>query len=393
MRAFEIKKDVYWVGAVDWDIRDFHGYKTPRGTTYNSYLICDEKTVLVDTVKSCKYEEMLKRIKTVIDPSEIDILIVNHVEMDHSGSLPLIAEECPKAEIITSPNGLKGLEAHYDLKNEIKTVKTGDRVKIGINEVNFVLIPMVHWPDSMVSYLPARKLLLSNDAFGQHIATSRVLSDDHSLGILFEEAAKYYANIVLPYSSQVRKAMEVVKGLDIDMIAPSHGVVWQEGLDEILRLYDGWSSGKTEKEALIVYDTMWGTTARMAGEIGEVFEKKGFSISRADLKNTHISDVMLKALTAEYIAVGSPTLNREVMPTVSAFLSYMRGLRPINKKTLPFGSYGWSGESVGLIEETFKKCGTEMLKKKRVRYRLSEEKARELKEQLSEEIDQLEKAE
>ena len=246
MEKIEIKPNIFWVGAIDWDIRNFHGYSTNRGSTYNSYLIMDEKTILVDTVKPKFMDEMISRIKEITDLKKIDYIISNHVEMDHSGSLPEIAKICPNAKIITSTRGEKGLNKHYRDNLNLKVVKSGESLNIGKRNLTFVHIPMVHWPDSMVTYIEIDKLLLSNDSFGQHIASQERFDYELDWGILKEEAAKYYANIVLPYCPQVQKALSGIKDLEIDMIAPSHGIIWKSHLDKIVKEYNKWANCESE---------------------------------------------------------------------------------------------------------------------------------------------------
>jgi flavorubredoxin len=368
MIPVEIKKDIYWTGGIDWDLRNFHGYLTQRGSTYNSYIIKDEKTVLVDTVKHYLYDEMLSRIKRVAEPSSIDYIICNHVEMDHSGSIPRIMELCPGATVIVSPNGEKILKKHYNADWNIKVASAGDVLDIGKRQLKFFPVQMVHWPDSMVTYAPEDKLLFSNDAFGQHIASPERFDDELGWDILAEEAAKYYANIVLPYGSQVKKALEAVSGLDIDMIAPSHGIIWRKNIKEISALYGKWADNHMENKAVIVYDTMWHSTERIARAVGEAFESAGINAEMANLQALHISDIMTKIMTAKYICVGSPTLNNGLLPTVAAFLAYMKGLAPKNRTALAFGSYGWGGQSVGLIEEVLSGCGFNLWDKIKIQW-------------------------
>lgn len=368
MKPIKLKENIYWVGGIDWDIRNFHGYLTQRGTTYNAYLILDEKITLVDTVKHYLYDEMLARISAIIDPAKIDYIISNHVEMDHSGGLPRLMAMAPQATIITSPNGEKGLKAHYRGDWDFKVVKSGEKLSLGKHNLTFVLTPMVHWPDNMTCYLSEHKILFSNDAFGQHIATSERFDDQLPLGILMEEAAKYYANIVLPYGSQVEKVLEVVSGLEIDMIAPSHGIIWHSHIREILAEYRKWSTNQTENKAVIIYDSMWNSTRMLAYAIGEGFQNKDVSTTMMNLKANDISDIMTHVLTAKYICIGSPTLNNNILPTVAAFLAYFKGLAPAKRIGLAFGSYGWGGQGVGMIEEVFKNSGFGLLEQIRIQY-------------------------
>ena len=351
MEKIEIKPNIYWVGAIDWDIRNFHGYSTNRGSTYNSYLIKDEKITLVDTVKPKFIGEMVSRIKEIIDPRKIDYIISNHVEMDHSGSLPGIAKFCPNAKIITSTRGEKGLNKHYRDNLNLKIVESGESLNIGKRNLTFVHIPMVHWPDSMVTYIENDKLLLSNDSFGQHIASQERFDYELDWGILKEEAAKYYGNIVLPYCPQVQKALSAIQELEIDMIAPSHGIVWKSHLDKIIREYNKWANCESENKALIIYDSMWGSTEKIAHKLREGLNEIGVNVTFRNLKFSHFSDIITDVLTSKLILLGSPTLNNGLLPSMGGFLSYMKGLRPKNKIGFVFGSYGWGGQAVGEIEK------------------------------------------
>jgi len=368
MKAIEIKKGIYWVGGIDWDLRNFHGYVTPQGSTYNAYLIIDEKVALVDTVKHYLFEEMMSRIRSVIDPAKIDYIISNHVEMDHSGCIPKVAEIAKKAVIITSPNGEKGLKKHYGDGLDLKVVDTGSSIKLGKRSISFVLMQMVHWPDSMASYVPEEKLLLPNDAFGQHIASAERYDDEIGWDIARSEAAKYYANIVLPYSRQVVQALTAVSALDIDMIAPSHGVIWRKYLKDIVENYKKWANNECDRKAVIVYDSMWGSTAKVAYAILDACETEGIKTSVINLKTTDISAAMAETLDARYIFVGSPTLNNGLMPTTAAFLTYMKGLAPRNRQGMAFGSYGWGGQSVDQVEEVMKALGFGIFEKIKVQY-------------------------
>lgn len=362
MNTVELKQGIYWVGAIDWNERNFHGYTTLRGSSYNAYLILDEKVTLIDSVKAPFTDELLARISQIIDPAKIDYIVSNHVEMDHSGSIPKLAEVAKNATIITSaPNGLKGLTAHYgDLRYQ--AVKTGESLSIGKRTLSFVATPMVHWPDNMVTYCPEEKILFSNDAFGQHYASNKHFDDEVPLHEVMGQVQKYYANIVLPYSMQVQKALEAVAGLDIALIAPSHGVMWRSHIPEIMKEYQKWSRNETDNLAVVVYDTMYHSTEKMAQRMIEAFTEKGVDVRVFDLKVSHISEVMTQILTARYVAVGSPTLNNNMMPTVSAFLTYMKGLAPKGKgrKAVAFGSYGWSGQSVGQVQAVLEGMGFEM---------------------------------
>ena len=383
MRATEIREGIYWVGAIDWHIRNFHGYTTNRGATYNAYLILDEKVTLIDTVKEGFSGELLERISDVIDPAKIDYIISNHVEMDHSGALPAMVRACPNATIITSaPSGLKGLSAHYGNLN-YKPMKTGDSLNIGRRNLTFVTTPMLHWPDNMVTYCPEERILFSNDAFGQHYATSERFDDETDLAVAMEEAKKYYANIVMCYGRQAAAAWNVVHQLGLDMIAPSHGIIWRSHIDTIMDAYKRWSANEPESGAMVVFDSMWHSTEMMAKTIAEAFADKGVSVKLYDLKNTHRSEIVPEILERKYIAVGSPTLNNQMMPEVAAFLCYLKGLSPKNRKAFAFGSYGWGGQSIGQVEDELKACGFEIcLDKIRVNYIPKKEDLKAITEQV-----------
>lgn len=368
MQAVKVHEGIYWVGGIDWNLRNFHGYLTPRGSTYNAYLIIDEKITLIDTVKYYLVDEMLQRISSVVDPSKIDYVVSNHVEMDHSGGLPRLMELIPNAKVITSPNGEKGLKDHYRKQWNFSVVKGGDSLSLGKRSLQFLLTPMLHWPDNMVSFCPQEKILFSNDAFGQHYATPQRFDDEVSLGITLEEAQKYYGNIILSYNAQVQKALEAASALPIEMIAPSHGLIWRSHIADIVEKYKQWSSNQTDNTALIVYDTMWESTAKTAEAIRRGFENRGVHVKMANLKADHISDVMTQVVTSKYICVGSPTLNSQMLPTVAGFLTYLKALSPKKRTGLAFGSYGWGGQSVDQVNESLKACGFETLEPVKVKY-------------------------
>jgi len=358
-KPVEIKPGIYWVGGIDWNLRYFHGYLTPRGTTYNAYLILDDKIALVDTVKHYLFDEMLERIKFIVDPQKIDYLVVNHVEMDHSGSVPKFMEVAPQARIVTSARGKSGLERHYKKDWEYLIVKSGDELSLGSRTFKFVQTPMVHWPDSMVSYIPEEKLLLPNDAFGQHIASAERFDDELGWDIVHEEAAKYYANIVLPYGDQVKKALADIGQLPVEMIGPSHGVIWRSYLPRLLDVYSRWAAHETELRALIVYDTMWGSTREIAAALANGLEDAGVPVTTRFLQTSHMSEIMVDVLFSRAVFVGSPTLNNGMLPSVAGFLTYLKGLRPQKRIGFAFGSYGWGGQGAKQVQEALQSMGWE----------------------------------
>lgn len=363
MLAYKINDSVYWVGAIDWQVRDVHGYSTQKGTTYNAYLILDEKITLIDNVKEEFASEMIERLKSIIDPKKIEVYISNHTEPDHSGSLKKLLELMPKAKVYSSsPNGVRFINAIFGkLNNEVIPVKTGDTLKIGKRELVFYQAPMVHWPDNMVTYDSYDKILYSNDIFGQHFATSNLFDYDNDLNVLTEEVKKYYANIVLPYSKQANKILEAAKTLDIKTIATSHGVIWQKHLKEIFDLYDKMTTHHKENKAVVVYNTMWGSSEKMAVAITESFRNKGIPVRLYDLETSDHSEILADIMEAKYLGVGSSTFNNSLLPTTAAFLSYLKGLVPVNMKTIAFGSYGWGGQSIGIIEKELLEMGLEPL--------------------------------
>lgn len=362
MNAVEIKKNIYWTGVKDWNLREFHGYATPHGSTYNSYLIKDEKIALIDGVKAYLSNENIARIKSITDFSKISYIIVNHVEMDHSGNIPELMRLAPQTKIVTNAAGKMALEAHFETTGwEYEIVKTGDTLSLGKFTLEFMTTPMLHWPDSMMTYIREEKLLLSNDGFGQHYASDSIWAKDLPFDIVCEEAKSYYANILFPYGLQAEKALDTAGKLDLDieMIAPSHGCIWsgKKEVETILKLYAKWASGKTDGKAVIVYDTMWGATAKLAETAMAVLQDAGIPTVKHCLSNKHISEVMVDFLDAEYILIGTPTLNNQLFPRVAAFVTYMRGLQPKNKKALAFGSYGWKGGVTSEIQKVYEELG------------------------------------
>lgn len=387
MKPIPLKEGIYWVGEVDWDLRNFHGYSTNRGSTYNSYLVIDEKITLIDGVRPYLFDKMMQRLSSLIDPASIQYVIANHVEMDHSGSLPLIMDIAKNAVIVTSPNGQKGLLAHYKRNDwNMKVVQTDEEVNIGKRTFKFFLTPMVHWPDNMASYLVEDKILFSNDAFGQHIASPERFDDELYLGAVIEEAKKYYANIVLPYSMQVKKTIEKLSQIPIDMIAPSHGIVWRSHINNIMDEYNKWAANQTGNKCLIIYDTMWKSTEKIAHALQNAFNHSGIGTKMINLRYNHLSDVVTDVLDARFICVGSPTLNSNLLPTVSAFLTYLKGLSPKDRIGMAFGSYGWGGQSVRHVEDALKECGFDLLESIKIQYIPDETQLQEIYEKTKQEI-------
>jgi flavorubredoxin len=359
-----LKEGINWVGAVDWNIRDFHGYVTSRGTTYNAYLIRDEKTALIDTVKCNFADTLIENVEELTSFEKIDYIIINHVEMDHSGSIPQIAKLAKNAKIIASERGKDVLIEHYGHDfDKVETVKTGDEIKLGKRTLRFVETPMLHWPDSMFTYMVEDKILFSNDAFGEHFASSERFDDEVDQERLWEEAKTYYANILMLLAPLItRKIQEVVQmGIPIEIIAPDHGVIWRKDPSKIINAYLQWSADNAQPRAIIVFDTMWGSTDAMARAIEEGIASQGVEARVFKLRNRENTDIVTEILEAKAVVVGSPTMNNQMFPTLGGFLTYITGLKPKGKLWGFFGSYGWGGGAVKGMVDMAKKAGFEVI--------------------------------
>jgi flavorubredoxin len=353
MRPVEIAKGIFSVGAIDWNISDFHGYSTNYGTTYNAYLIMDDKVTLIDTVKKEFADDLLHNISQIIDPHKIDYVISNHTEMDHSGGLPRVMHRVGEDKpLYCSMVGHKNLSMHFPQKWNYQPVENGGKLSLGKRTLTFLETRMLHWPDSMFTYAVQDKILFSSDAFGQHYAGLELFDDQVNEAIM-PHARKYFANILMPYSPLVLKLVDKITDmkLELDMICPDHGIIWRKDPGKIINAYVKWSRQKPERKALVVYDTMWHSTEKMAETIVECLGQEGINARPMHLRKWHRSDIITEVLDAGAIFVGSPTLNNGVFPTVSDFLTYMKGLKPKNKIAAAFGSYGWSGEAVNLINK------------------------------------------
>ncbi|MFC2023064.1 MBL fold metallo-hydrolase [Chloroflexota bacterium] len=356
----EMAKGVYWVGVVDWGLRSFHGHElsTHRGSSYNAYLIFDEKTVLVDTVWGPFQEQLVENISEVIDPAKIDIVVANHSEVDHSGSLPAVMRHAPNATLVVSKRGRESVEGHFHQPWNFQVVQTGDRISIGENELVFVEAPMLHWPDSMFTYLTGRNILMPNDAFGQHYAAAFRFNDEVDQEELYEEAIKYYANILTPFSSMVLKKIDEVLALKLPvaMIAPSHGIIWRQEPLQIVKKYQEWATQTPEKSAVILYDSMWEGTRHMAEAIGDGISDEGIPYKIWFVPVSDRNDLVTDIFKAKAVVVGSPTFNSGLLPTITPVLEDLKGLKFQNKIGAAFGCYGWSGESVKIIMEHLNHC-------------------------------------
>ncbi len=364
MKPFEIAEKIYDVGVTDWNIRDFHGYSTELGTSYNAFLIIDEKIVLIDSVKKDFSDELIQNISSIVDPKKIDMVISNHTEMDHSGSLPRIMHRIGEDKpVYCSSMGVKNLSRHFPQKFNYQSIKSGETLSIGKRSFTFLETKMLHWPDSMFTYLNEDKILFSSDAFGQHYAGCEEFDDEADEHLIMLHAKKYFANILLLYAplilNLVEKVMEM--GLEFKMICPDHGILWRKNPSKIIEAYVKWSKQEPDKKAVVIYDTMWHSTQLMAEAIAEGIHSQGVFVKPMKLREFHRSDIMTEVLESRAVVVGSPTLNNGLFPTLADFLTYMKGLRPKNKLGAAFGSYGWSGEAVGLLQKHLEEMQFEII--------------------------------
>ena len=353
MKPVEIAKGIYDVGVNDWNIMDFHGHSTHRGSSYNAFLIVDEKIALIDAVKKEFADELIENISRIIDPSKIDMVISNHTEMDHSGGLARVMHRIGENKpLYCSKMGQKNLSLHYPQNWNYHPVENGETLSLGKHTLSFMETRMLHWPDSMFTYLKEEKILFSSDAFGQHYAGFEKF-DDMMTDDIMPHAKKYFANILLPYAPLILKLLDQVSamGLDIRMICPDHGIIWRKDPGKIIDAYARWGRQDTLRKAVVVYDTMWHSTERMADAIAAGLNAEGVAVAPMSLKKHDRSDIMMEVLDARAVVVGSPTMNNGLFPTLGDFLTYMKGLKPKNKIGAAFGSYGWSGESVKLISQ------------------------------------------
>ena len=365
--SFKITDKVKWVGKIDWELKFFHGneYSTHRGSTYNSYLVRDKKTVLIDTVWQPFAKEYVANLKKEIDLNDIDYIVINHAEIDHSGALPELMKEIPNTPIYCTKNGVRSIKGHYHEDWNFVEVKTGDELDLGDSKLVFVEAKMLHWPDSMFSYMTGENILFSNDAFGQHYASESMFNDTVDQGELQQEAIKYYANILTPFSPLVKKKIDEVLSfnLPVDMICTSHGIIWRDNPTQAVENYLKWSDDYQENQITLIYDTMWEGTRRMAEAIGEGIKSvdshvaiKLFNVSKSD-KN----DVITEVFKSKAILAGSSTINNGILFSMAGMLEMIEGLKFKNKKAAAFGAYGWSGESVKIITEKLKHAGLEVI--------------------------------
>ncbi len=339
----QLKEGINWVGYIDWTVRDFHGYKTESGSTYNSYLIEDEKTAVIDAVKAPYVDKLKEHIEAFTSLESIDYVVCNHAEPDHSGGLPGLMAACPNAVLVCNAKCKIALSQHYDTADWTwHVVEDGDTISLGKRSLAFINTPMVHWPESMFTYVPEEKLLFSMDAFGQHYASAFRFDDEEPLDVILQEAKAYYANIVMLYGRPISQTMERAAELEIDMIAPSHGVIWRSHIKEVFEAYQNWVVCKPRPKVVVIYSTMWQSTDKMARAILEGAQECNVEAQLLNVEASHGTKIVTEVLDCAAMAIGSPTLNNGIMPSLAGVLCYMKGLRPTNKKGLAFGSYGWS---------------------------------------------------
>lgn len=358
----KIRENIYHVGVVDWNLRKFHGYSTPYGTTYNAYLITGEKNILIDTVKPYCADEFIQRIEEIIPVEKIDYVITNHAEMDHSGTVDYIISKS-NATLICSPKCKENLEKHFHSHYEkIITVENGEQLTLGNVTLKFIHIPMVHWPESMATYLVNDEILFPNDAFGQHLGCSKIFVDEVGIDIVIREAKKYYANIVNPYGTSVKKVMEALKNIPLKMIAPSHGLIWRNTSDiqTIIKKYNDWANNTPGDKILIVYNTMWHSTEKLAKQCYIKATEK-FPAEMFDLEIADISDVVAEIPDAKLVLFGSSILHNQILPQMAGLLTYLTGLKFKNRKAWTFGSYGWSNVPFEKFEKDIKSAGFDLL--------------------------------
>jgi len=359
----ELAEGIHWVGAIDWTVRDFHGYETGRGSTYNSYLVRGEKIALIDTVRAPFAQTLLRNVEQTVGLDAVDYVVANHGEPDHSGSLPAVMAACPNATLVTNAKAIETLQGYYDPSSwPTRTVATGDSLDLGGRSLAFVQTPMVHWPDSMVSYCPEERILFSNDAFGQHLATSGRFDHDVDLAVMMAEAKTYYANIVMLYGRPISKALDAVGGLEIATIAPAHGVIWRDHVPAILDAYADWVVCRPRAKALIIYQSMWHSTEAMARAMLEGALRPGVEVQLIDVNSTGRTQIATEVLDAATIALGTPTLNMTLMPEIAGLLAYLKGLAPKNKAGFAFGSYGWAPSGPREAQATLEAMKFEILR-------------------------------
>ena len=371
MAHCELAAGVYAVGVQDWSRHDFHGFEAPRGVTYNCYLIVGEEVALIDTAHSSLVGELLHNVSGLVDPARINYVVSNHAEPDHSSGLPEVMKAAPEATVVCTAKCRAAFDAYYGGSWPYRIVKTGDTLSLGKSTLQFLATPMVHWPDSMMTYLPAEKIIFSMDAFGQHVASNRYFDDQLPLGISIEAARSYYANIITRLGSFVLRTLKAAEALDIRMIAPSHGVIWRKHIPAILEAYQKWASLKSDAKVVVVYDSMWHSTELMARAVMDGITRAGVKGRLVHLRNDGRTEAAAEILEAAALAIGTPTLHQGPMPEIAGFVSYVRGVAPVapgkndhrgeGRTALAFGSHGWSGGGASWVHQELGEIGYELL--------------------------------
>ncbi|MDR1291404.1 MAG: MBL fold metallo-hydrolase [Planctomycetaceae bacterium] len=361
----ELVKNIHWVGFVDWNVRDFHSFDTWRGATYNAYLVQDEKTAVIDAVKLPFVNHLVKNIASFTSLDKVDYVVCNHAEPDHAGGIGELLRQLPNAVLLCNAKCREALAGYFDDVDSwrIQIVANGETVSLGERKLVFINTPMVHWPESMFTYIPEDELLFSMDAFGQHIATSERFDDEYDLSVLLREAKSYYANIVTPYGKQVQTTLAATAGTPIKMIVPSHGLIWRSHVAEIVAAYKKWSVGEYAKKILIIYDSMWESTTQLANEIleGATDVSSEIDVRMFHVRKSSLTEIATEMLDATGVAIGSATLNTQIMPQVAAVLTYIRGLKFSSKLAAVFGSYGWGAQGVDILDRWVKESGWTMV--------------------------------
>ena len=376
MERYLLRDDIWWVGAIDWDVRDFHGYETPRGTTYNAYLIMDDKGALVDGCRDGFGPEMLARVRGCCGIRPVDYMVINHIEPDHSGAIPWLLDNLRPEKVFCSKRAKEALafmiSPEWVKQWDLQVVGTGDELSLGHRTLQFIDAPMLHWPDSMFTYVKESKTLLPNDAFGQHLAHSRRFADEVDQGDLMEEASKYYANILMPFGSPIAKMIDKIAemGLEIEAIGPSHGAIWRtpEGIAKIIESYRAWSHFEAPERVALFYDTMWHATERMTMAIEDGVAQEGVECGVYRLTANPRSEMARQVLQCKAFLVGSPTLNQAMFPTVGGFLTYIKGLKPKKRIAGSYGSYGWGGGACKQVDAELRALGLDVLDPLECRY-------------------------
>lgn len=363
----QINDYISWIGKTDWELKKFHGdeFTTTKGSSYNAYLIQDEKIVLIDTVWLPYDKEFVNNLKQEIDIHKIDAIIMQHGEVDHSGSLLELMREIPDTPIYCTANGVKSIKGQYHQDWNFIPVKTGDTLNIGKHTLKFIEAPMLHWPDTMFTYMEGADVLFSNDGFGQHLASEYLYADEVDQAVLWEQAITYYANILAPFGLLVNKKIQEILGMDlrIQMICPSHGLIWREEPSQIIQKYLKWANNYQENQITILYDTMWNSTRKMAEAIAEGIQEidKEVTVKIMNTAKDDKTEVLTEVFKSKMILVGSPTVNNGYLHSIAGILEMIKGMKLKDKKAVAFGSYGWSGEAIGQITELLKKAGFEII--------------------------------